>query len=136
MANPFQSILPGLKVGRAGPSQPTLGGRGPVASYKRGVKFVPKTGIAKLEKGETVLNKKDAKKYRSAAAGALGSGKKKPSKTQSLIQAAGHELKTNPPKILAKTAKKKGAAQANKQKIAIMLSKARAAGADIPEKGE
>jgi hypothetical protein len=35
-----------------------------------------------------------------------------------------HELKANPPAILAKTAKKSGAAQANKQRIAIALSKA------------
>ena len=35
-----------------------------------------------------------------------------------------HEVKTNPPAILAKTAKKSGAAQANRQRIAIALSKA------------
>jgi hypothetical protein len=37
--------------------------------------------------------------------------------------AAFHEMKKNPPAILAKTAKKSGAAQANKQRIAIALSK-------------
>ena len=40
------------------------------------------------------------------------------------LKQAGHELKINPPKILAQTARKKGAAQANKQRIAIMFSKA------------
>ena len=35
-----------------------------------------------------------------------------------------HEVKHNPPAILAKTARKSGAAQAHKQAIAIALSKA------------
>ena len=35
-----------------------------------------------------------------------------------------HEIKHNPPKILAKTARKSGAAQAHRQAIAIALSKA------------
>lgn len=34
-----------------------------------------------------------------------------------------HEVKANPPAILAKTAKKSGAGQARKQAIAIALSK-------------
>jgi len=121
MAHPFQTILPAIS------------GLGKVTSYKKGTKFVKKTGIAKLHKGEAVLNKSQAKHYRGAA-GVLGAGKAKPSKTKKLIESAGHEMKENPPKILAKTAKKKGAAQANKQRVAIMLSKARAAGGDIPEK--
>jgi len=37
------------------------------------------------------------------------------------------EIKANPPAILAKTAKKKGAKAANKQRIAIGLNKARRA---------
>lgn len=41
------------------------------------------------------------------------------------IQAAGHEVKMNPPAQLAKTAKKFGRAKARKQKVAIMLAKAR-----------
>lgn len=41
------------------------------------------------------------------------------------VKKAGHEVKENPPAILAKTAKKKGKKAARKQKIAIMLSKAR-----------
>lgn len=56
------------------------------------------------------------------------------SKNKQLVEAAGHEMKVNPPKILAKTRSKKGAKRANKQRVAIMLSKARAAGANIPEK--
>jgi len=48
------------------------------------------------------------------------------------VAAAFHEVKENPPAVLAKTAKKSGAARADKQRIAIALSKARAAGAKIP----
>lgn len=44
------------------------------------------------------------------------------------IEAAGHEIKTNPPKILAHTAKKFGKADAKKQRVAIMLNKARKSG--------
>jgi hypothetical protein len=40
------------------------------------------------------------------------------------LAAAFHELKANPPAILAKTAKKSGAARANAQRIAVALSKA------------
>ncbi len=43
------------------------------------------------------------------------------------LEEAGHELKVNPPSVLAKTRKKKGSKQANKQRVAIMFSKARAA---------
>jgi len=47
------------------------------SSYKKGTKKVPKTGVAKLHKGEAVLNKKQAKKFRSrkGAARLLGSGR-------------------------------------------------------------
>jgi hypothetical protein len=44
------------------------------------------------------------------------------------MKAAGHELKVNPPSVLAKTRRKKGAKQAEKQRVAIMFSKARRAG--------
>jgi len=46
-------------------------------SYKKGTKRVPKSGVAKLHKGEAVLNKKAAKKYRTrkGAARLLGSGR-------------------------------------------------------------
>ncbi len=39
--------------------------------------------------------------------------------------AIGHELKHNPPKILAKTRRKKGKAAADRQRKAILLSKLR-----------
>jgi len=45
--------------------------------------------------------------------------KKKLSKAEAF-----HEVKHNPPKILAKTRKKKGVKQAKKQAVAIALSKA------------
>ena len=54
-------------------------------------------------------------------------------KTQAKIQEAGHEMKVNPPKILAKTRKKFGKKKAEKQKTAILLEKAREAGAKIPK---
>lgn len=41
------------------------------------------------------------------------------------IEKAGHELKVNSPKQLARTARKFGKADAKKQKVAIMLNKAR-----------
>mgnify|MGYP001558508429 CR=1 FL=1 len=44
---------------------------------------------------------------------------------QSDIAAAGHEVKTNPPRILAKTRKKFGAKRAEAQRTAIVLNKAR-----------
>ncbi len=47
------------------------------------------------------------------------------------VAAAFHEVFTNVPKVVAQTRRKKGAAQARKQMIAISLSKARAAGANI-----
>jgi hypothetical protein len=50
------------------------------------------------------------------------------------IKAAFDEIKKNPPAVLAKTAAKKGPAAANKQRVAIGLSKARRAGARIPKK--
>lgn len=146
MANPFQSVLPAMKTsgGEDRPQKPVATSvlkvdAKDVPSYKRGTRFVKKTGIANLHKGEAVLPVAQAKKYRrgkvSAAASALGSGKKKvPSKTQRLIRAAGHELKENPPRVLRSTQRKKGKQFARKQEVAIMLSKARAAGADIPEK--
>ena len=52
--------------------------------------------------------------------------------TSDALESIGHELKTNPPAILNSTRRKFGAAQANKQRVAIMLSKARRAGVKIP----
>ena len=48
-----------------------------------------------------------------------------------ILSAIGREMKDNPPDILAKTRRKKGAAQAEKQRRAILLSKARRAGAAV-----
>lgn len=45
-----------------------------------------------------------------------------------LLRRIGHELKEDPPEILAKTRKKKGKAAAEKQRRAILFSKARKAG--------
>lgn len=55
-------------------------------------------------------------------------------KTQSKLEAIGHELKVNPPKVLAKTRKKFGKVRAEKQRKAILLEKARKQGAGIPLK--
>lgn len=48
-----------------------------------------------------------------------------------ILSSVGRELKRNPPSILAKTRRKKGPAAARRQKTAILLSKARRAGARI-----
>lgn len=56
------------------------------------------------------------------------------SSSQRKVKAAFREVKQNPPKQLAKTRRKKGAGAANKQRVAIALNKARAAGARIPKK--
>ena len=52
--------------------------------------------------------------------------------TKGILEDVGHELKTNPPKQLAKTRAKFGAADANRQRVAILLSKSRKAGAKVP----
>ena len=49
-----------------------------------------------------------------------------------ILSGIGEELRDNPPDILTKTRKKKGAAAADRQRVAILLNKAREAGADIP----
>lgn len=54
-------------------------------------------------------------------------------KTRSVLESVGTELKENPPEILKQTAKKFGAARAKKQRTAILLSKARRQGAKIPQ---
>ncbi len=48
------------------------------------------------------------------------------------LEAIGHELKVNPPAIVNATRRKFGAARAQKQNTAIMLSKARRAGVKLP----
>jgi len=50
---------------------------------------------------------------------------KKVSKTKKILSSVGKELKKNPPRILAKTKKKKGKKAMEKQRVAILLSKAR-----------
>lgn len=58
--------------------------------------------------------------------------KKALKESQKKIKKAFSEVKKNPPSILAKTRRKYGAKRAEKQRIAIALSKARKAGAKIP----
>jgi len=53
-------------------------------------------------------------------------------KTKKTLQRIGKELKRNPPAVLAKTRRKKGKAAAERQRKAILLSKARKAGARVP----
>ncbi len=53
--------------------------------------------------------------------------------TDEILEGIGSELKENPPKILAKTAAKFGPGRAQKQRVAILLSKARKAGASVPQ---
>jgi len=53
-----------------------------------------------------------------------------------ILESVGHEMKVNPPKQLAKTARKFGASDAAKQRTAILLSKARKAGASIPRRSK
>ena len=50
------------------------------------------------------------------------------------VAAAFHEVSENEPSIVGKTRAKFGVARANRQRIAIALSKARAAGATIPQR--
>lgn len=49
-------------------------------------------------------------------------------KDRDKLESIGHELKTNPPRILAQTRRKYGAERAEKQRKAILLSKARKRG--------
>jgi hypothetical protein len=49
------------------------------------------------------------------------------------VEAAFSEVHKNTPKAVKKTTAKKGKAAGEKQRVAIALSKARAAGAKIPE---
>lgn len=48
-----------------------------------------------------------------------------PTPPKGMLSAAFREEKQNPPAILAKTARKKGKAAANRQRVAIAFSKAR-----------
>jgi hypothetical protein len=60
---------------------------------------------------------------------------KKMSKSAKKTRAAFREVTKKEPKVVAKTRAKKGAKAASKQKVAIALNKARAAGARIPQRG-
>ena len=51
--------------------------------------------------------------------------------SKKILHIVGKELKNNPPRILAKTKKKKGKRAAEKQRVAILLNKARRRGAQI-----
>lgn len=53
------------------------------------------------------------------------------SHTAQILEGAGHEMKMNPPKILAHTTAKFGAKRAEAQRKAILLNKARRRGAKI-----
>ncbi len=50
------------------------------------------------------------------------------------LESIGRELKENPPKQLARTRRKFGAKRAEKQRRAILLSKARKAGIKVGKK--
>ena len=50
-----------------------------------------------------------------------------------LVSAAFNEVNTNVPKVVQSTSRKFGPDRARKQKIAIALSKARRAGANLPK---
>ena len=52
-------------------------------------------------------------------------------KDRKTLESVGREMKNNPPRVLAKTRQKSGAKAANKQRIAILLSKARSKGARV-----
>lgn len=90
-------------------------------TFKKGGK-VRRGGVGKLHKGEAVVSKKKYSQVKSM----LGKGE-----SGNVLEAVGHELKANPPKILAKTRRKSGAKRAEKQRRAILLSKARRQGANV-----
>ena len=48
-----------------------------------------------------------------------------------ILRDVGRELKDNPPAVLAKTRRKKGKRAAERQRVAILLSKARDRGAAV-----
>lgn len=53
--------------------------------------------------------------------------------TDSIVESVGHEIKENPPAILASTRRKFGSARAESQRKAILLNKSRKLGASIPK---
>lgn len=52
-------------------------------------------------------------------------------RSRRILHRVGTEIRDNPPKILAKTRRKSGKKQAERQRVAILLSKARRAGAKV-----
>lgn len=52
-------------------------------------------------------------------------------KSEQIVESIGSELKSDPPKVLANTARKFGPERAKKQRIAILLSKSRKRGAKV-----
>jgi hypothetical protein len=60
--------------------------------------------------------------------------KKKSGKNRKILHKVGAELRDNPPRIVEKTRREKGPEAAEKQRKAILISKARRAGARIPPK--
>ncbi len=52
--------------------------------------------------------------------------------SKDILEGVGQEMKANPPAQLAKTAAKFGPEKAKKQRVAILLSKAKRSGAKIP----
>jgi len=53
-------------------------------------------------------------------------------KSKSIVKRMFDEVHSNTPRAVKRTARKKGKAAAEKQRVAIALSKARRAGANIP----
>lgn len=51
--------------------------------------------------------------------------------SEGILRAVGRELKTNPPAVLARTRRKRGRKAAEKQRVAILLAKARKRGARV-----
>jgi hypothetical protein len=51
--------------------------------------------------------------------------------SRDVLHRIGSELRDNPPRVLEKTRKKKGRKQVEKQRRAILISKARRAGARV-----
>ena len=56
----------------------------------------------------------------------------KHTRTAHILKNVGKEIKNNPPRILEKTRRRKGAKAAEEQRVAILLSKARERGARVP----
>jgi hypothetical protein len=60
---PIDRPIPRMPVDKVGPGT-GIGWSAGVPAYKKGTNYVPSTGLAVLHKGEAVLKKEDADKYR------------------------------------------------------------------------